>query len=122
MPDGGRLATVAAELRKAPDVQRAAAQVTRMNRLTRKRLVDEMIDGYVDWRQTCHLVEDAYHSWSTAGRARAPVTFGLYSVALDREERAAEVYADLVQRVGHLVASSSGLAGEPLAPAWQSRA
>jgi hypothetical protein len=74
-----------------------------MNRLTRKRLVDELMDGYVDWRQACRVVHDAYCSWSGTTGAGAAATFALYSVALDREERAAEVYAGLVSRVGHLV-------------------
>jgi hypothetical protein len=78
-----------------------------MNRLARKRLVDKMMDGYVEWRQACRLANDAYYSWSTATRAGAAAMFWSYTAALDQEERAAEVYASLVRRVGHLVATPS---------------
>ena len=78
-----------------------------MTRLTRKRLVDKMIDGYVEWRQACRAVNDAYRSWSSATGTGAAATFWSYSAALDQEERAAEVYAGLVRRVGHLVAIPS---------------
>ena len=44
----------------------------------------------------------------------ARVAFWSYTAALDAEERAAEVYASLVRRVGHLATSDGDLAG-PLA-------
>ena len=84
-----------------------------MNRLTRNRLTDEMFDGYIDWREACRAVNDAYRSWSGATGIRGSITFGRYLAALDREQRAAEVYADRVHRVEHLGAIPSGGAGEP---------
>jgi hypothetical protein len=42
------------------------------------------------------------------------ITVGRYTAALDTEERAAEVYASLVRRVGDLASSDGDLAG-PLA-------
>jgi hypothetical protein len=83
-----------------------------MNRLTQKRMVDKMIDAYVDWREACHSVSNAYCRWGRATGPGAPAAFAWYSVALDREENAAEVYAALVQRVGHLVTIPSGRSGE----------
>jgi hypothetical protein len=65
---------------------------------TSKRLMDDMFDAYVDWREACRAVDDAYRSWFGATGARTGVTFTRYSVALDREERAAEAYAGLVER------------------------
>jgi hypothetical protein len=49
-----------------------------MNTLSRKRLADKLVEAYVDWRETCARVDDAYRSWASEaglwGRAaqRAP--------------------------------------------------
>jgi hypothetical protein len=73
-----------------------------MNTLTRKRLVDELVEAYVDWRETCAQVNDAYRSWASETSLRERVTFGLYMAALDAEQHAAEVYARLVRRAEKL--------------------
>ena len=36
-----------------------------MNTLRRKRLVDALVEAYVDWRETCACVNDAYRSWAS---------------------------------------------------------
>jgi hypothetical protein len=84
-----------------------------MRKRTETRLVDGMIGAYVDWREACRAVHAAYHSWATATGPSATVAFWRYNTALDAEERAAEAYAGLVRRVGHLV-SDDDLSG-PLA-------
>jgi hypothetical protein len=61
-------------------------------------------------------VHDAYRSWASATGPRDRNAFWQYTAALDAEESAAEVYASLVQRVGHLATSDDDLSG-PLA-AW----
>jgi hypothetical protein len=73
-----------------------------MNTLRRERLVDELVEAYVDWRETCARVNDAYRSWASETAPRNTVTFGFYTVALDAEEQAAEVYAGLVRRADKL--------------------
>jgi hypothetical protein len=85
-----------------------------MRKRTETRLVDRMIGAYVDWREACRLVHDAYRSWASATGPRARVAFWRYTSALDAEERAADVYASLVRRVGHLATSDGHLSG-PLA-------
>jgi hypothetical protein len=85
-----------------------------MHKRTETRLVDRMISAYVSWREASRLVHDAYRSWATATGPRAHVAFGRYTAALDAEESAAEVYASLVRRVGHLATSDDDLSG-PLA-------
>ncbi len=85
-----------------------------MRKRTETRLVDRMISAYVDWRDACGLVHDAYHSWASATGAGARGAFWRYTAALDAEEWAAEVYASLVRRVGHQATSSDDLSG-PLA-------
>ena len=76
-----------------------------MRKRTETRLVDSMISAYVDWRDACRLVHDAYRAWARATGPRARVAFWRYPSALDAEERAAEVYASLVRRVGQLATS-----------------
>ena len=70
-----------------------------MNMPNEKRLVDEAIAAYVDWREACVAVSDAYQRWAQACFADARLAFGGYRAALDREERAARVYASLVTQI-----------------------
>ena len=70
-----------------------------MNELIDKRLVDEAIDAYVDWREERGTVWDAYARWTSAPVADCRLAFSAYRAALDREERAAHVYAELLTRV-----------------------
>ena len=85
-----------------------------MNNLSHKRLVDRLIDAYVNWREACLRVSDAYDSWTGETGPGGTSAFGSYMAALEQEERAAEVYAGLVRRVGELVSSKDD-AVEPLA-------
>jgi hypothetical protein len=85
-----------------------------MRRRTETRLVDTMIGAYVDWREACRLVHDAYRSWESATGPRARTAFWRYTAALDAEEWAAEVYAGLVRHVGHPAPRNDDLSG-PLA-------
>ena len=74
-----------------------------MNRLIQKRLVDKLIEAYVEWREASRLVNDAYRSWQSNSGCRSVGAFWRYRAALDQEEGAAEAYARLVRRVGHPV-------------------
>lgn len=69
-----------------------------MNTLRRDRLLDRLVEAYIDWRETCARVSDAYRSWTSETAPGDRVAFGLYMAALDAEEQAAEVYAGLVRR------------------------
>jgi anti-sigma-K factor RskA len=64
-----------------------------------KRLADDMTDAYVDWREERAGVWLAYEGWTSAPTADAAVAFAVYGAALDREERAAEVYVRLVTQL-----------------------
>jgi hypothetical protein len=81
-----------------------------MRKRTETRLVDAMINAYVDWREACRLVHDAYHSWASA-TGRSASAFCGYTAALDAEERAAEVYASLVRRIGRVATSDADPSG-----------
>src|SRR6478609_7393482 len=70
----------------------------------RRRMVDETMDAYVEWREECTRVWDAYRSWVSATRADSSLAFLAYLAALAREERASEVYADRISRLEQLVA------------------
>jgi hypothetical protein len=84
-----------------------------MRERIKTRLVDRMIAAYVEWREACLGVHDAYRSWASTTGPGARVAFCRYVAALDAEERASEAYAGLVRRVGHL-ATGHGLLSGPL--------
>jgi hypothetical protein len=70
-----------------------------MNADTEAWLVDEAVDAYVDWREECATVRDAYERWGRAAAADSGSAFAAYWAAVDREERAADIYAQLMGRV-----------------------
>ena len=76
-----------------------------------EEVVDAAIHAYVNWRDACFDAREAYRGWSEANKADRVLAFYAYSAALDREERAANVYATAVRRLtdecGH------GLFAEP---------
>ncbi|HEY2437107.1 MAG TPA: hypothetical protein VGH93_07985 [Solirubrobacteraceae bacterium] len=82
-----------------------------MRKRLEKRLVDKMIDAYVDWRDACLAVNDAYREWASDTGVGAAAAFRRYLNALDNEEFAADGYARLVRRVGRVVADDRELAG-----------
>jgi hypothetical protein len=89
-----------------------------LNILRRERLVDELVEAYVGWRETCARVSDAHRSWASETGSCSEVTFGLYMAALDQEEQAAEVYAELVRRADKLSWSEPPPLDRPAGPAW----
>ncbi len=88
-----------------------------MNTLRRERLVDRLVEAYIDWRETCAWVSDAYRSWTSETAPGDRAAFGLYMAALDAEEQAAEVYAGLVRRTHKLRWSDHPPTGPLDAPA-----
>jgi hypothetical protein len=89
-----------------------------MNALSRKRLIDKLVEAYLDWRETCARVDDAYRSWASEPGPWGSDSFGLYMAALDAEEQAAEVYARLVGRAAKLPWSEEPPAGPLGGPVW----
>jgi hypothetical protein len=76
--------------------------------LQRGRMMDEAMDAYAGWRDQCSAAERAYRYWAAARGADADSWYAAYSVALDREQRAADHYARGVRRVGSLAAAELG--------------
>jgi hypothetical protein len=68
-------------------------EIPAMNTQYEKRLVDELIDAYIDWREESASVRDAYRRWTQASAADAELAFSGYRAALDREESASRAYA-----------------------------
>jgi hypothetical protein len=67
-----------------------------------RQLVDEAIEAYVDWREECAAVWDAFERWENTPAVDAAAAFSAYGAALDREESAARAYAE---RLGRMAAS-----------------
>jgi hypothetical protein len=84
-----------------------------MSKQPDKHLVDDAVDAYVDWREECLGVRDAYDRWTHAPKVDAASAFAAYRAALDREERASEIYAGLIGRVAVCKRASPN----PVAPA-----
>jgi hypothetical protein len=61
-------------------------------------LVDAAIDAYVGWREQSSAARRAYGRWSEAEHRDRPAAFAAYVRALDREGRAADVYAAVIDR------------------------
>jgi hypothetical protein len=88
-----------------------------MDKLSRDRLVDKLVEAYVEWHEACARVDDAYRSCASETGRGGRVAFGVYIAALDAEEQAAEVYAGLVRRAEKLPGSEDPPAGPLGAPA-----
>jgi hypothetical protein len=74
-------------------------QPTKTNKRVPGRLVDEVIERYVDWREACAAVRHTYSQWSRASADERPLSFAAYRAALDQEESAATLYGVVVSRV-----------------------
>jgi hypothetical protein len=80
----------------------------RRRSIRQRDTVDLAVDAYVAWREECRAVRNAYLAWTRGPAAEAAHAFDAYEAALEREEAAANVYAELMRRVGDLV--ETGLA------------
>ena len=72
--------------------------MTRYARERDRRLGDALIDVYVEWREECFAVHLTYERWRSASRKDRAAAFAAYNAALDREERAGNVYADMIRQ------------------------
>ena len=83
-----------------------------MNNMIEYGLLDETLEAYVEWREECTAVRDAYRQWSAAPPWCRTAAFGDYLAALDNEQHAAEIYAELyaalIRRVGERASTGLG--------------
>ena len=87
-----------------------------MSRSEQSRAVDAVVDAYVDWRQECITVWEAYQRWRGAARDDGALAFRAYLAALDREERAAEVYGRVLRALEARVRAAPATAARHQAP------
>jgi hypothetical protein len=104
---------VPAAARKSP-LESLDVVTSRMSKQVDRKLVDSMVEAYVDWREECVGVSGAYERWSSAPVPDRPVAFSAYRAALEREEHASRVYADLITRVAAPARRPTGIAGTVL--------
>jgi hypothetical protein len=83
-------------LRSTPTRPQATGPV--LGERMRRALVDRMMEEYVSWREECCGVSAAYGRWSEALQDEKWLAYHAYVAALDREERAAVTYRELVER------------------------
>ena len=76
-----------------------------------EQLVDDAIQAYVEWREECAAVWDAFYRWASGPGVDAAAAFSTYRAALDREECASHAYADLLTRLRRR--GRQGAAGTP---------
>ena len=73
--------------------------VTRGHTGGRDRLVDVAIDCYINWREQCRAVVEAYAIWAKAPVSQRPLAFSGYQAGLDQEELATSHYASAIEAV-----------------------
>jgi hypothetical protein len=59
-------------------------------------LLDDLLEVYVDWRESSRAVADAYLRWSFASTPERPLRFAAYTATLDQEQKTAAAYAEAV--------------------------
>jgi hypothetical protein len=64
--------------------------------------IDELLEGYVSWREACQAVWLAYERWIGSDRGERALAYATYLAALDREERAARTYAQHTAHVARI--------------------
>jgi hypothetical protein len=67
------------------------------------QVMNDAVLAYTDWREECAEVWSAYRSWISTPSEHAWFAYADYLAALDREEVAANAYAELMERVGRVV-------------------
>jgi hypothetical protein len=77
--------------------------IVMVNQWHRRRLAKKAMDAYLSWREQCIAVRTAYSYWEAARASDSALWYEAYSSALDREERASELYAGLAGRIGRPV-------------------
>jgi hypothetical protein len=77
-------------------------------------LLDDLIDGYVDWREIARAVADAYARWSFASRPECALRFAAYTAALDQEQKTAAACAEAVTDSQRWLLREAGRGHQPL--------
>jgi hypothetical protein len=62
-------------------------------------LADDYLESYICWREECVAVRHAYALWRIAERPDRAMAFAAYGAALDREEQAARLLRERIERL-----------------------
>jgi hypothetical protein len=62
------------------------------------KLIDDVMDAYIEWRHQSADVDRAYRRWAASPAHDTALAFAAYLAALDREEIASRSYALLITR------------------------
>jgi hypothetical protein len=65
----------------------------------RSALADEFNESYMHWREACEDLRAAYDRWAECPLQQRGLRFATYRAALEREESAAGIYWDWVERI-----------------------
>jgi hypothetical protein len=76
--------------------------VANSNTAVARRSIDALLEGYVRWREECAAVRRTYQGWVEADRSQRRLAYAGYVAALDREERAADAYAEQIDCVSRI--------------------
>jgi hypothetical protein len=79
-----------------------------MKTAVRAEVIDEAIDAYVEWREECLFLVDAYQRWLSEADRDRRLAFAAYRAALDREQQASSVYESRCDRVARELISGRG--------------
>jgi len=85
----------------------SASAIRPCNPVESNHLVDDTITRYVEWREECEAVSRSYRVWSSAIGSDPALRYAAYCSAVDREERAAELYAATALRLTRTFWSTS---------------
>ena len=70
-----------------------------MDAKVRPELIDALIESYVEWREECATLRQAYERWMSFPAWEREFAFVAYTAALDREQQASIVYSSCIDRV-----------------------
>jgi hypothetical protein len=73
--------------------------MARGNNRRARLATDALLEQYVSWREESEFVRLAYERWDHAEQSDSKLAYAAYLAALDREEHAAQTYADQVGSV-----------------------
>jgi hypothetical protein len=88
-------------------------------RLRRRGDVHKALDAYVEWHDACIAVQAAYGVWRARRGSDRVLAFYAYEEALDREERAANVYARFIRAFGEATGASPTQSLAEFSVSWE---
>jgi hypothetical protein len=65
----------------------------------RPELIDALMEAYVEWREECATLRQAYERWMSFPAWERELAFAAYTAALDREQQASTVYLSWMEKV-----------------------